>query len=409
MKYPRFQFKRLQLKKETAQVVRDGHPWLFRDKLSTATAAFPDGQWLHLVDGENQTVGWGVYQATGGIGVRVLRKGENPPSTGWFRKLVEKAVAKRAPLQAETEAWRVFNGESDKLPGVTLDVYNGHGVLQTYTAGVDSLGRYLAALAREAMGLKSVLWKPPSKRKGETGAVRALWGQAPGLVRFKEGGLQLAADLRSGQKSGTFLDLRGLRRWLAEQNLRNARVLNLFAYTGAIGLAACRGGAREVVNVDAAQPSLDFGQKQHAAPAQHWVCADIFRWLGDLPRGEQYDWIIVDPPSMASTMDQVPQALATYRRIYRSLLPHLKPGGTIVACCCTSRISPPRFEQTVRSALGAGRPYRSLPMELDHKAGFSEANYLKVLAFHPSAARAATPPKLLVPPGAKANRRPRKG
>lgn len=392
MKSRRFQPQRYQLKKELAAIVRAGHPWIFRDKLSSATSAFCDGQWLQLVDGQNQVVGWGVYQATGGVGIRVLRKGQNPPSLDWYSRLVQKAIAKRNPLRSETDAFRVFNGESDRMPGIVLDVYAGYGVLQTYSCGVDSLGRYLAGLAYQQLGLKGLIWKIPSKRKDAEAGVRRLRGNLPNLVRFQEGPLQLAADLRSGQKSGTFLDLRGLRRWLSQQNLRNTRVLNLFSYTGAIGLAACQGGAREVHNVDAAQASLDFGARYHNAPAQRWICADIFRWLPELK--EQFDWIIVDPPSMASQMDQVPQALAVYRRIYRQLLPHLKPGGVMVACCCTSRITPDRFEQVVRQALGGAKVWQRIPMEMDHKAGFEEANYLKVLAFRPS--RKSTPP----PPGA---------
>ncbi|MBX3168345.1 MAG: class I SAM-dependent rRNA methyltransferase [Candidatus Eremiobacteraeota bacterium] len=412
MKSKRFQPRRYQLKKEGAAVVRQGHPWIFRDKLSSAIEVFEDGQWLQLLDGANETVGWGLYQASGGIGIRVLRKGDNPPGREWYRKLVQKAIAQRRPLCRETEAYRVFNGESDKLPGIVLDVYNGYGVLQTYSKGVDSLGRYLAGLAYAELGLKGLLWKTPSKRKDSEQTVRLLRGRLPTLVRFQEGELKLAADLRSGQKSGTFLDLRGLRRWLAEQPMRGSRVINLFSYTGAIGLACCQGGAREVLNVDAAQASLDFGAKYHNAPAQKWICADIFRWLPELPKNDLYDWIIVDPPSMASQMDQVPQALAVYRRIYRQLLPHLKPGGVIVACCCTSRISPERFEQVVRQALGGAKVWQRLPMELDHKPGFAEANYLKILVFRPPSQRTQPPPSLphskakTLPPGRPRPRKP---
>ncbi len=412
MKSKRFQPRRYQLKKEGAAVVRQGHPWIFRDKLSTAIEVFEDGQWLQLLDGANETVGWGLYQAAGGVGIRVLRKGENPPSREWYHKLVQKAIAQRTPLRRETEAYRVFNGESDKLPGIVLDVYNGYGVLQTYSKGVDSLGRYLAGIAYQELGLKGLLWKTPSKRKDSEQVVRLLRGRLPSLVRFQEGDLKLAADLRSGQKSGTFLDLRGIRRWLAEQPMRGSRVINLFSYTGAIGLACCQGGAREVLNVDAAQASLDFGAKYHDAPAQKWVCADIFRWIPELPKNDLYDWIIVDPPSMASQMDQVPQALAVYRRIYRQLLPHLKPGGVMIACCCTSRISPERFEQVVRQALGGAKVWQRIPMELDHKPGFAEANYLKILVFRPPSQRTQPPPSVphpkakTLPPGRPRPRKP---
>lgn len=405
----RFQPQRYQLKKEGASVVRQGHPWIFREKLSSAAQVFQDGQWLQLVDGENKVVAWGIYQAEGGIAIRILRKGPIPPDRTWIRKTVEKALAKRNPVRRETEGYRAFNGESDRLPGIVLDIYQGYGVLQTYTQGVDSLGRYVAALACEMLSLKGLVWKLPSKRKdSESSRARWIRGRSAGVVRFQEGTLQLAADLRSGQKSGTFLDLRGLRRWLTEQPMRGNRVLNLFSYTGAIGLACCQAGATEVLNVDAAQASLDFGEKYHQAPAQRWICADIFRWLPQLSPRELFDWIIVDPPSMASQMDQVPQALAVYRRIYRQLRQHLKPGGVIVACCCTSRISPQRFEQVVRQALGGAKIWQRLPMEADHKPSFSEANYLKILAFRPPSQSKAPPPGVhLQPPQKKPRRRTR--
>ena len=100
---------------------------------------------------------------------------------------------------------------------------------------------------------------------------------------------------------------------------------------------------------------------------------------------------------MASQMDQVPQALAVYRRIYRQLLPHLKPGGVMIACCCTSRISPERFEQVVRQALGGAKVWQRIPMELDHKPGFAEANYLKILVFRPPSQRTQPSPQMPLP------------
>lgn len=373
--------KRYQLKKAVAEALRNGHPWVFRDKVSSASAVFQDGEWLQLVDQDNKPVGTGIYQAKGGVAIRVLRLGQEPVSVGWLRKQIGKAIAKRAPLTQETDAYRVLNGENDHFPGVVLDVYAGNGVLQTYTPGVDALGRYAAAVASQQLSLKSVVWKTPSKRlDSEDRPNRLLRGARPHVVKFYEGKLKLAADLWSGQKSGTFLDLRGLRRYLQALDLNGKRVLNLFAYTGTAGLACCAAGAKEVINVDQAQPSLDFGQRYHGHKAQRWVCADIFSWVKGY-QAQPFDLIVVDPPSMASNKTQVGRALATYKRIYAAVHRLLRPGGTIVGCCCTSRISPGEFESTLRQALRGMRRTERLPMELDHKPRFDEANYLKILAF----------------------------
>jgi 23S rRNA (cytosine1962-C5)-methyltransferase len=387
---------RFQLKKEVAKALTGGHPWVFRDKVSGAAQIFADGQWLELVDGENQVVGYGLYQQEGGVAVRVLRLGTKPPDLEYWKKNLQRSIKRRAGLLFETNAYRLLNGESDGFPGIVIDVYDGYAVLQTYTPAVDALGRYMALLAFKELELKAVIWKTPTKRKDRpSNEVRVLCGAMPeGLVKFHEGKINYYADLLSGQKSGTFLDLRGLRRWLSQQPLKQNRILNLFAYTGTAGLAASQAGAREVLNVDSAQASLDFGEKYHGSDTQQWLCADIFGWLNGLSPEERFDGIVVDPPSMASLKTQVPKALATYFRIYKQVVQHIKPHGFIVACCCTSRISPGQFEECVRAALPGFRCVEKLPMEADHRARFEEARYLKVLVFQPiSVARAAATEK----------------
>lgn len=359
---------RFRLKRRPAAAVRAGHPWVFRDALGPAD--FPEGQWLELFD-EGPPLGLGIFQKEGGLAVRML--GAARPD---LSALVKRAARKKSALLRETDAFRLLNGESDGVPGVVIDVYGTVAVLQTYTAGVDALGRAALRAARRQQHLTAGVWKFPTRRADSLAqSFRVMWGTPPELVQFREGELQLAADL-GGQKSGTFLDLRGLRRWLASQNLEGQRVLNLFSYTGAAGLACCLAGAREVVNVDQAQASLDFGAQHHAHPAQRWLNRDLFADLKTL--GQGWDLIIVDPPSMASTTEQVPKALAIYKRLYKALPDMLTAEGLVVACCCTSRISSSQFERT----LGM-RVLDRLPMELDHKPRFAEADYLKVMLAQP--------------------------
>lgn len=383
--------KRHVLKNAVCEGLETGHPWVFRDKVGD-DRALSDGDWLQLVDPEGGVVGTGVYQAEGGVAIRVFRLGPRPITPGYLKARLDQAIERRAGLLAETDAYRVLNGESDGFPGIVVDVYAGVGVLQTYSPGVDALGRYAAGYIADRLSLKALVWKAPSKRVGgrETPPNRMLRGrERPYVVKFHENQVVMAADLFSGQKSGTYLDLRGLRRYLLSQDLSGKKVLNLFAYTGMSGLACAAAGAREVVNVDAAQPSLDFGRRYHKGAAMKWVCADVFPWIDALPPRE-YDLIIADPPSMASNKTQVLKALKIYHRLYSTLLNKLKPGGTIIACCCTSRISPREFEEKVSFALRPMSRKLALPMEVDHKPAFAEADYLKILVFQqdPSAAPA---------------------
>ena len=378
--------RRYQLKKEAAQIVLTGHPWIFRSHLSTAADVFADGQWISLVDAANAPLGYGIYEKEGLIGIRVLKQGTRPPGMEWLGKTLDKALAKRANLRQYADAFRALHGENDGLPGVVVDVYGKTAVLQTYSRAVDALGRCAAGMLVRQLGLENLVWKLPAKRKagGEAKPFRRLRGSVPRLISFREGQMRLTADVSGGQKSGTFLDLRGLRKWISLQKLKGARVLNLFSYTGTLGLAAELAGATEIWNVDVSQGAVDFAKAHHTLDARKhkFIAADIFKWLPDLSPKEKFDFIIVDPPQMASQVVQVRNALSAYHQIYTSVVPRLTKGGWLVACCCTSRISPSKFRQEVDRSLGGRlRLQKSLGPEDDHPVAFPEGDYLKLLIY----------------------------
>ena len=93
--------RRYQLRKSSVELVASGHPWIFRGQLSSAAGVFTDGQWLQLVDGGNQVVGHGIYQAQGAIAIRVLERGDRVPDAAWVAEKVAAALARRAPLREE--------------------------------------------------------------------------------------------------------------------------------------------------------------------------------------------------------------------------------------------------------------------------------------------------------------------
>src|SRR5688500_5659484 len=97
---------RYQLKKEGVHVLLQGHPWIFRDKLSSAAQVFDDGQWLKLVDATNTVVGYGIFEKDGLIAIRVLKRGPKAPDTAWFRKQLDKILQQREAVRGYTNAFR---------------------------------------------------------------------------------------------------------------------------------------------------------------------------------------------------------------------------------------------------------------------------------------------------------------
>jgi 23S rRNA (cytosine1962-C5)-methyltransferase len=374
--------RRYQLTKDAVAIIdrpgrarQGGHPWIFRDQLSTAAQVFRDGDLLRLVDGANKVIAYGTFEAEGAIAIRIVRRGPDKPDAAWLRATLDAAIAKRVPLAERTNAMRLVHGENDGIPAVVVDRYNDTVVVSSYAAGSDAYARFVGrALGRRAE-FSNVLLESPQRRRGAVMPQRALAGTVPGVVHFDEDGLSFAVDLAAGQKTGTFLDLRGLRRAVATTDLAGKSVLNLFAYTGMLGRCAEAAGATRIVQVDRSQRALDFARAHHVIdPGKHdFVVEDIFERM---PAGE-FDLVIVDPPAMTSKKSQVPSALAAYRKLYGAARERVRPGGLLVAACCTSRIERAAFHDVVRHTTAFAME-RELPVEVDHPVAFREADYLKI-------------------------------
>lgn len=373
--------RRYQLKKEAAGVVLRDHPWIFRDTLSSAAVVFRDGDWLRLVDGSNKVLGHGFYEAEGAIAIRVLRRGPERPNAAWVKQKLTAALAKRADLAKRTDGVRLVHGDSDGLPAVVVDRFGDTLVAQSYARGADALTRFSACVLARELSIPNVLWVPAHRRKGTEVAPRVLRGAPPAIGSFTEDEMAFSVDLAGGQKSGTYLDLRGLRRAVRAAPLAGARVLNLFSYSGMLGKAAELAGAAYVVQVDGSERALAFAKAHHIGdPAKHeLVHADVFTWLPSHAPGTSYDLVIVDPPAMTSNKQQVPAVLAGYKKLYRAAAPLVRPGGVLVAACCTSRIERAQFDKVVAETLGPGFERETvITPEIDHPVGFPQADYLKI-------------------------------
>lgn len=372
--------RRYQLKKAAAAVLFRGQPWIFRDHLSSAAETFADGQWLRLYDGNNTVVGYGMYQALGAIAIRVIRRGALAPTAEWIRSMVSTAAQRRASLRTSTNAIRWISGESDGLPAVVVEQFDDIVVAQSYSRGADVLTRIAARAVQQQVQARHVLWRPARRRVDQT--ARPSTEAAAQLVHFTDADMPFVADVGSGQKTGTYLDLRGLRHAISAMPLTGQRVLNLFAYSGMLARCAERAGAALVVNVDSSAAALAFARQHHCddASKQQFITADIFTWL--YQHQDHYNLVVVDPPAMTSRREQVPSVLATYRRMYQHARTLVGAHGTLVAACCTGRITRAEFTATVTAALGSEFALTTtLAPEPDHPVGFDQADYLKILLF----------------------------
>ncbi len=234
-------------------------------------------------------------------------------------EVVWAALSRRAPAPPGS-ARRLLDGRAEGLPGWTVDRYGPVALIQSFGAqGAEAatLSELTAALL-DLPDIACAVLKERGVRQGDRGEGRVLAGVLPGpderdplasrAGRFviHEGDLRLGVDLLYGVNTGLFLDARPMRRWV-QGHARGLRVLNLFSYTAAFGVAAAVGGATSTTNVDLVPSALERGRANYAlndlpVDGRSHARDDVFDFLKRATRrGEQWDLVVVDPPPVPTS------------------------------------------------------------------------------------------------------------
>lgn len=283
---------------------------------------------------------------------------------------VERALRLRCS-QPDTNLFRVCDGEGDGLPGLFIDSFDGHWLVQTRNR------EFPQALGESpGLGWRSLWWKRLDQQDKQSPTFVA--GERMDQFTIWENGAKYHIDFQSGYSQGIFLDQRLQRARLQSLVRPGQTVLNLFAYTCAFSVvAALRGAITE--SIDLSRPYLDWGKRNFELngldPAGHYFCrGDSFAWLRRLARkGKRYDFVILDPPTF-SRNDQggVWQAEKDYTALLEAALEVAAPKATLLCCTNHRGISPSQFQAQL---LAAGRTF-----QLQHgqaPADFTGPPYLK--------------------------------
>jgi len=209
---------------------------------------------------------------------------------------------------ADTDVYRIFHGPTEGQDGVTISRVGEGAILEHAVELEGAEGEWADAL----MNVHSFRWivaRSRIRNSTTPGAIssRVLVGSVPDEgVAVQESGLHFIIHPRSGGHVGLFLDARPVRQWI-RHNSRDRRVLNLFAATGSLGVAAAKGEARRVCHVDQQRLALLVAHENHALNGVPIDGRDIIR--GNLyphlkraaRHGQRFDAVILDPPPAVST------------------------------------------------------------------------------------------------------------
>ncbi len=391
---------RITVEERALREVRRGHPWIFREAVRgaprTKTGGLKTGDFVELFDAAGLHVGVGLYDAESPIAVRVYGVGAVPAlDAKGLAKLVLTAFARRDGWfdHAQTDAYRLCNGEGDRVPGVVVDRYASVAVARLDGDAITARWKDLAPRIGAALserGVTSLYLRRKSTDEDADKAEHVFGPTVGGAFDVKEEGMVLEVDVLRGQKTGAFLDQRENRARVRALAKGRPRVLNLFSYSGGFSIAAALGGATHVVSVDIAQAAHATAQrifeKNGVDPRGHrFVTADATTFVGELGRrGDKFDLVISDPPSFAPNAKSKPRALSAYAKLHRAAAALVAPGGVFCAASCSSHVPMEDFMGTLDDfALGRSdlvvRGAFGPPADHPTSPAFAEGRYLKMV------------------------------
>ena len=390
---------KIRLTPAAERAVRNGHPWVFADRIKSTNRDADAGEIAVVYDRNDRFLALGLFDPLSPIRLRILHAGK--PVTAddeWWRQRMTETTGARQ-FNERTTGYRWINGESDGWPGLVLDRYGNTAVVKIYTAAwlpwLDSIREWIVSccapaptrivlrLSRNIVDHAATMF---GKKDGDM-----LLGDAPETATiFLEAGLKFEADVIRGQKTGFFLDQRENRRRVAGM-AKDADLLNVFSHAGGFSVHAAAAGAKSATDLDISAHALESAKRNMALNADQpavtrcrheTIKADAFDWLTNADR-KWFDIIVIDPPSMAKRQDEVTGALSAYERLATLGFRRLRPGGFLVAASCSAHVTAADFFQTIRqcaSRLRAGfREIATTEHPPDHPARILEAHYLKCM------------------------------
>ncbi len=386
----------VKLKVKRDRPTRHGHPWIFSGAIDSVSREPALGESVLVTDAKGEPLGVGAWSPASQIRVRMWHfGGEATINATFFRERLARALAVREGMAERfaTDALRLVNAEADGLPGVTIDRYGECLVGQFTTAGAET---HKATIVRELMELTGA--RSFYERSDVDGRTREGLEPCTGLLAGEEPPEEVVihertcayhVNLRTGHKTGFYLDQRENRRLIADY-AKGRTVLNTFSYTGGFGIAAQVAGAAQVTHVDLSAPALDIARRNAtlngAQCPVEFLNDNVFQALRTFrDKAQRFGLVVLDPPKFAETKGQTLKALRGYKDINLLGLKLVEPGGVLATFSCSGAIDPATFRMVVTEAAhDAGRTVRilhELRQAPDHVEAltFPEGLYLKGL------------------------------
>ncbi|MBL9117426.1 MAG: class I SAM-dependent rRNA methyltransferase [Verrucomicrobiaceae bacterium] len=367
-----------------------GHEWVYATDVKIRSGDPEPGDVVTLKDVRGRPLGSAIFNPKSQIIARRFSFRRQDLDAEFFVRRIERAWKLRQRLGIDTTLCRVVWSESDGVPGLIVDRYGDHVVIQTLTLAMSLREDLIVEAIKQVFSPQTITARNEvavRRAEGMDCEKKMLHGSQPAPFSLQTAGMTFQIDVWDGQKTGLYLDqidnYSSVARWA-----KGKRVIDCFCNQGGFAQACAQAGAASVLGVDSSESALASAAVNSSSLNIDWKAANVFDYLKEAEsKNETSDLIVLDPPSFTRTKGSVNDALRGYKEIHLRAMKMLPPGGILATFSCSHHISTGDFYTMIGdAAVDARRKLRLIDtyrQRADHPIilGMPETEYLRGYAF----------------------------
>ncbi|AFH50386.1 Putative SAM-dependent methyltransferase [Ignavibacterium album JCM 16511] len=385
------------LKKGKEKIIQSKHPWIFSGAIDKIDDVKENGETVLVKSASGDPLAIGAISLHSQISVRIWSFNcDDKIDKHFFERRILSALELRKKIvdRNSTNVYRLINSENDLLPGLIVDLYGDFVVCQFLSAGAVYWKKEIIDLLADLLKPKGIYERSDSETLNKEKIEKSsgvLFGDSPeALIEVVENDIKFLVDIKSGHKTGFYIDQRDNRN-LIKEFVADKSVLNCFCYTGGFSLYAKTAGAKQITNIDSSSDALEvltknFQLNNFSTDNIENIEGDVFKLLRKFrDEDRKFDVIILDPPKFAESVSQVSKAARGYKDINLLAMKLLNKGGVLFTFSCSGHITQELFSKIISdAAIDSGRTVKiikKLTQSSDHPvlSSFPEGLYLKGL------------------------------
>jgi len=348
----------LSLSPRAEKRLKNGHLWVYSNEIDSSKSSLKEvgeGEQVALANSAGKVLAHAMMNPKSLICGRIVSR-KAPFGKKLLRGRIVSALALRE-ASFDQPYYRLVYAEGDYLPGLIIDRYNEVCVVQINSLGMATYVEEIANILMHIMPVTGVLFRHDGasrKQEGFAPIENQVFGEVPEKIEIIENDTRFVVPVYEGQKTGWFYDHRDNRAKIASL-AKGKRVLDVFSYIGAWGLACMQQGAESLTAIDASGFALDCLEESAAlngfADTVRCFEGKAFEAMEALiSEGEKFDIVILDPPAFIKKKKDYNAGFKAYKKINELGLRLLEKDGFLVSGSCSMHLPDEALQDAVQQA-----------------------------------------------------------